>query len=89
MTCYVVTFEVASEATRQKVHAQLKSYGAYCPVHAACWAIVTDQSAVSVRDKVMTVLEASDRVFVVRSGTEAAWSGTYGAENSEWLKKNL
>lgn len=89
MTCYVVTFEV-SAATRGKITEQLKLFGGgYCPVHANCWAITTEMTAAQVRDQLMSVMTATDRVFVVRSGTEAAWRGTYGENNSTWLKNNL
>ena len=89
MTCYVVTFEVTSDAAREKVRAQLKTFGGYCPVHANCWAVTTEKTAVQVRDQIMAVLGPTDRVFVVRSGTEAAWSNSYGEDNNKWLKNNL
>jgi hypothetical protein len=89
MTCYVVTFEVSS-STRAQVIAQLKSFGGgYCPVHANCWAITTDMTASQIRDQILAVIGATDRLFVVRSGTEAAWAHSYGENNSTWLKNNL
>jgi hypothetical protein len=89
MTCYIVAFQAESEATRGKVREVLKSYGTFCPINNTCWAIVTDTSAKDVRDKISNVLDSGDRVFVVRSGTEAAWRNAIGVKNTEWLKKHL
>jgi len=89
MRCYVVTFEVASPAIRQKLHDRLKTYRTRCPIHKHCWAIVTDQTAREIRDYLKQVLLPRDRLFVVRSGTEAAWRGSYGPTHDDWLKKYL
>jgi len=51
------------------------------------WAVVSDKTAKDVRDHILSNLAQGDRLMVVRSGTEAAWSN---AEASiDWLKKNL
>jgi len=89
MTCYVVTFQTNSEDSRSKVREVLKGYGSYCPIHDYCWAIMTAEKAAQVRDKVKDVLTSGERVFVVRSGTEAAWLNSYGEKNNAWLKENL
>lgn len=89
MTCYVVTFEVSTEATREKIRALLKTFGGYCPIHANCWAITTSNTAAQVRDQIMAAVGPIDRVFVIRSGTEAAWINSYGEDNNKWLKSNL
>lgn len=89
MTCYVIAFEVPDATRRNSLKERLKSYGTYCPIHENCWAIVTNSTAVQVRDNLMEVINPSDRVFVIKSGVEAAWNGTYGTKNSDWLKEKL
>lgn len=89
MTCYIVTFQTNSEESRQRVREHLKTYGRYCPIHNYCWAIKTDEKATQVRDKLKDVMKNGERVFVIRSGTEAAWFNSYGEKNNEWLKENL
>ncbi len=89
MNCYIVTFEIISAERKNSVKNKLKEYGAYCPINDNCWAIATDQSAVAVRDNVGQALNPDDRIFVIRSGTEAAWKNAYGNENSKWLKERL
>ena len=51
MSCYIVTFDVADSTARSAVEEHLKKeYGAFCPIHEHCWAIVTDKSASQIRD---------------------------------------
>lgn len=89
MTTYIVTFEVSDVSIKNDLKEKLKGYGTFCPIHDNCWAIVSDQSAVQIRDFLNEDLSVSDRVFVIRSGIEAAWTNPYSAEHSEWLKEKL
>ena len=89
MKCYIVSFDIESEATRQQLKGRLKKYSAFCPITRNCWAVLTDQTAAAVRDYLTPVLDSDDRLFVVRSGTEAAWRNSFGPKNNDWLKKNL
>ena len=89
MSCYVVAFEVPTDAARQQLTTKLKGFGAYCPVTEHCWAILSDKSATQIRDSLTANLPEGSRIFVVRSGTAAAWKNSFGPPNDEWLKKNL
>ena len=80
MACYVVTFEPVGLGALVALQGRLKSTGHYCPINAYSWAVVAGLSAVQLRDYLGQVSPAS-RIFVVRSGTEAAWRNAYG-ENS-------
>lgn len=88
MTTYIVTFDVDDEKSIKKIEQALTNFGFYCPIHSNAWAICSNKSAIEVRDEVGLVIE-SGRIFVIRSGTEAAWYNSYGEKNDEWLKKNL
>jgi len=89
MSCYIVVFEISNPSTTSKVEKVLKNYGFFCPITENSWAIVTDEKATDIRNKVGALIGANDRVFVVRSGTAAAWKNSYGSEHDEWLKKYL
>ena len=89
MTCYIVTFEVTSDETREKLRERLKSYGYFCPILNNCWAIMTEKKAADVRDDLTKLVGPNGRLFVIRSGTEAAWYNSYGTTHDEWLKRNL
>lgn len=89
MTCYIVTFEVANATNKRKLKDELKDYGFFCPINDNCWAIVTEEKASQVRDKLMAHILSSDKIFVIKSGVEAAWRNVYGQKNTDWLKENL
>lgn len=89
MKCYIVIFETVSEESRKRIKDSLVSYKIYCPINKSCWAIKTNETAVQVRDKLMGLSDKSDRIFVIRSGTEAAWVNSFGDKHDKWLKDNL
>ncbi len=89
MTTYIVTFEVSDASKQNQLKEKLKQYSGYCPIHDNCWAVISDQSAVQIRDFLNKDISESDRIFVIRSGIEAAWTNPYNTKNSEWLKEKL
>ncbi|MEX6690186.1 hypothetical protein QTN47_21935 [Danxiaibacter flavus] len=89
MTTYIVTFEIKDAARRLSVKNKLKEFNTYCPIHDNAWAIRTDKKATEIRDFVSPLMTNEDRIFVIRTGVEAAWKNPYGNDNSEWLKKYL
>jgi len=89
MTCYIVTFEVVKATNKQKLKDELKAYGFYCPINDNCWAIVTEEKASQVRDKLMAHIPTSDKIFIIKSGIEAAWRNVYGKKNTDWLNERL
>lgn len=90
MTTYIVTFEIVDASRRTNFKVQLRSMvDQYCPIHENAFAIMTDYTATQIRDMIMQYSLPLDRIFIVRSGTEAAWKNAYGQENTDWLKKNL
>lgn len=79
MISYIVTFQTNSPESLNKVKEVIKGYGAYWPIHEYCWAVLTEEKATQIRDKVHEMLSTGERVFVVRSGTEAAWFNAYSS----------
>lgn len=86
---YIVTFEIGSEENLKDIENLLKSYPGYCPIHKNCWAIASDKMPLDIHNELRKALASGDRLFVIRSGTQAAWSNSYGKQYDEWLKKNL
>lgn len=89
MTTYIVTFEVTNDSRKNALKEKLKTYGTFCPIHDNCWAIVSDQTPVQIRDSLSSTLSESDRIFVIRSGIHSAWRNSYGTKHDEWLKDKL
>jgi len=89
MACYIVIYDVHDASRIKKVEDLLKKYNGQCAINDVSWAILSDKKASEIRDEIMALLVAPDRLFVIRSGTEAAWYRPYSDKHSEWLKKNL
>jgi hypothetical protein len=89
MTCYIVSFEVLTPAARGQLVAALKTYSGYCPINANCWAVLSDKTPLDIHNHLRPTVQPTDRLFVIRSGTAAAWSNPYAEANNDWLKKQL
>lgn len=83
------TFVVIFETDKiDEVKSYLKQFKAYSPITKNSWAILTDKSASVVRSEIAERTNQGDKVFVIRSGTEAAWINQTQAVTN-WLKKHL
>ena len=85
--CLIISYELSPQRNVGELEAVIKSYGTWARINSATWAIVTYNSAVAVRDRLVQYLTPRDRIFVVKSGLEAAWRNVECS--NEWLKKNL
>ena len=65
----------------------IKSYGTWAHITESTWFIKTDATCVQVRDKLLSVMDTNDRLFVGELSGAAAWYNTIC--DSEFLKKNL
>jgi hypothetical protein len=88
MTCYIVSFQAKELAVRQRLRERLRTYEKYCPINNTCWAVVSEEKPTEIRNSLKEILAPGDKLFVIRSGTAAAWTGLL-ASNSDWLKRNL
>lgn len=89
MNTYIVTFDVKDKQRLSTLKGVLRAYGFFCPIHETAWAVKVSKQATEIRDELMQHTVAEDRIFVIRSGTEAAWKNSYGEKNTKWLKDNL
>lgn len=89
MSCYIVSFEPSTSAQKLRIVNRIKELKSYCPVNEYCWAVLSDKKANELADFFNPILVSKDKIFVIRSGTEAAWVNSYGEQWDAWLKKNL
>lgn len=85
--CYIISYDLRSTRNYDSLYGAIKSYGTWAHILESTWAIVTSKSAGEIRDHLMNFLDEDDRIFVIRSGAEAAWRGIECS--SDWLKRNL
>jgi hypothetical protein len=89
MNTYIVNFDIDNKATREAFVQAMKEYRVYCPISKSAWAIKTDIPAAKIVETLGKVVKSEDRVFVVRSGTEASWQNSFGPQYDAWLKAHL
>lgn len=83
--CYIITYQLQKDPS--EIISAIKKYGTWAKIVDNTWAIVTEKSAKEVRDELTLSIDANERLFVVKSGVEAAWKNA--ACTNEWLKKNI
>jgi hypothetical protein len=89
MICYIVSFEPADATQATRIETRIKELKQYCPVNKYCWAVMSDLKPGELAEHFRPIIGPKDRIFVIRSGTAAAWLNSYGEKWDEWLKKNL
>ena len=88
MTCYLISYDLLAPGRNyEALYEAIKAFGTWAHVHESLWAVVTDKSAAELRDHLLQFLDGNDRLFLVKSGVEAAWRGTIC--KNEWLKEHL
>lgn len=65
----------------------IKSYDEWARITESTWFIRTDTTCVQVRDQLLAVMDANDRLFVGELTGTATWHNTIC--DNEYLKKNL
>lgn len=87
MNCYIIIYDIKDPDKYEQIYEHIKKYGTWAHINESTWAIKTDNDAKTIRDSLKKKLDDDDSVFVVRSGTEAAWSNVLCT--NEWLRENL
>ena len=87
MTCYIISYDLRNTRDYESLYKEIKSYGKWARITESTWAVVTNKSAVQIRDNLSRVVDNDDRIFVVKSGVEAAWRNSRC--RNEWLRENL
>lgn len=86
-TCYIISYDMAGRDNYDDLYKAIKAYGTWARITESTWAVVTKNSARKIRDDLNQHLPEDSRLFVVRSGTEAAWFDVHC--HNQWLKKHL
>lgn len=87
MNCYIINFEAGSNEDLNGLMLSVKEYRTWARISDTLYAVVTDQSASTIRDNLARYVGEGGRLFVIKSGVEAAWRNARC--KNEWLKKHL
>lgn len=87
MNSYIISYDMVEGGNYDRLYGAIESYGTWAHITESTWAVETRDSATKVRDKLSQFLPGGSCLFVVRSGTEAAWRNVIC--HSQWLKGHL
>jgi len=85
MKLYQISYDLRKQRDYPSLYERIKAYGTWCHALESSWIIVTDETAVQVRDNLRTALDKDDGVLVTRLQGEVAWAGL-SLEITQWLK---
>lgn len=87
MKTYIITYDLIKDKDYGSLHDAIKKYSKWARVTESTWAVVTSKKASEIRDDLKQVMDSDDRLFIIKSGVEAAWRNSRC--KNEWLKENL
>lgn len=88
MKCYIISYDLLQPGRNyDALYEAIKKHSKWARINESVWAVVTNKTAVQIRDNLGQYLDSNDRIFVVKSGVEAAWRNSRC--KNEWLKENL
>jgi hypothetical protein len=89
VTAYIISYDLSQPGQNyEKVLKAIKSYGNWARLGGSAYIVISQASAVDVRDHISRELDSNDKIFVGVVKAPAAWIGM-SDEVSDWLKKNL
>jgi hypothetical protein len=90
VTAYLVAYDLVDpdEDDYERLIEHLKTYPNWAHVQKSVWVLVSSMSASTVREDIRRFIDMNDKLFVLKSGREAAWWPP-GTELDGWLEANL
>lgn len=87
MKCYIISYDLRYSRDYESLINAIKAYGYWGKINESLWAVVTNQNATQIRNNLLNYIDNDDRLFVLKSGAEGAW--TNAIADNKWLKDNL
>jgi hypothetical protein len=88
MKVYQISYTLRKQRNYSGLYKRIHSYGTYCHPLESSWLIVTNQSAMQIRDFLIQAMDPDDSLLITRLQGEAVWE-ELGEKLSQWLKKQL
>lgn len=86
--CYIVIYDLCRPGMDyNSLIRAIKQYHRWGKISKSAWAIVTDKTSEQIRDELRDFMDKNDRLMVVRSGKDAAWTNAFASD--QWVKENL
>ena len=87
MASYLICCDLNQEFDQDELVKRIESIGESKQVLSGVWVVISDKTAVEIRDELNELLDASERLLVAQSGSVGAWKNILG--ENKWLAENL
>ena len=87
MASYLICCDLNQEFDQDELVKRIASIGESKQILAGVWVVITDKTVIQIRDELSELLDASERILVVKSGSVGAWKNILG--ENKWLVDNL
>ncbi len=86
---YLISFDIPKENYEDysRIFDAIKKYESWAQITENTWAVSWEMKATDIRNSLQDILPVWGRLFVIKSGREAAWKNVLC--KNEWLKENL
>jgi len=84
---YLISYDMAEGGNYEDLYGAIQAYGTWAHITDSLFAVVTEQSAKKIRENLVEYFPKGSRLFIVKSGTEAAWRNVMCS--NKWLKEKL
>lgn len=86
--CFIVSYDLCQPGRKyDELYAVLKSFHNWGRLTESTWAVVSQSTAVEIRDLLMRYIDDNDRLIVIKGGKSAAWNRMLA--KNQWLIDNL
>ncbi len=87
MAVYIVLYDLRKVRDYDSLYNALKSFPKWAKITESAWAVVSEQTAIQIRDFLKQCIDSDDRLFVAKYGGAAAWQNSKAS--NEWFHNNL
>jgi hypothetical protein len=86
--CYIISYDLCKPGKNyDRLYEEIRSFSKWGHLTQFTWAVISSDNSENIRNRIMSVVDSSDRVIVIRSGQEAAWHNVFAS--NDWIQENL
>lgn len=86
--CYIISYDLCQPGRDYNaLYCALKGFHNWGRLTESTWAVISQKTAVEIRDYLLRYIDSNDRLIVVKGGQSAAWNKMLA--NNQWLVDNL
>lgn len=86
--CFIISYDLCQPGRDYNaLYNVLKSFHNWGKLTESTWAVISNSTAVEIRDLLLRYIDSNDRLIVIKGGRSAAWNKMLA--KNQWLVENL